>query len=308
MSKLFAVLLLFSGLSASAQYAKIREPQDPKEIKLFQSLGVLGQLEKIDDHGKLMTVRARAFDSSGRVIGDLTATSRKYYQYNRLGKVTAYRDTTILKDNSVKKEDFLFAYKEDFPVILEEAIFPYGSSKFTYDGKNNFVFESGRYNDTLWTSYYYYTPEYQPRLVYHYANNKLFHTEKSEYGPGGVLFHQISVDHYEDGSDSADIVYQYNSKQQLIKKAVFRYSKVITNDDNGKPSVQADQFISETIDYKYNDKGQLASEEYNHSINKFAHQFITYEYDKKGLKVKAKVQGLGEPTVYVYEYGFFGQN
>src|SRR5688572_24426656 len=79
MRNLLAAALLLLVTGAQAQYSKIRSPQDAAEIKLFKSLGVLGQLERVESEGKRHTVRARAFDSSGRVIADLQPTSSKYY-------------------------------------------------------------------------------------------------------------------------------------------------------------------------------------------------------------------------------------
>jgi hypothetical protein len=306
MKKLLAAILLLSGFTVQAQYAKIRFPQDPAEIKLFKSLGVLGQLERVEKEGKRMTVRARAFDSSGRLIGDLQPASSKYWVYNQHGQVIAFRDTTTQEDNTRKGEEYTFIYRDDFPPIIQQAVFPYGSADFKYDGKNNYLVEVGKYTDTTWTSYYYYDDQFRTKIIYHYANNKLVHTEKMKYSDDNLLYTEMSVDHYDDGSDSASIVYQYNDKKQLVKKAVFHYSKVTTNDDNGRPTLQASQFVSETIDYTYNDKGQLIAEEYNHSMNKFAHQYRTYTYDDRGLKIKATVrEGSAEPVTYIYEYGFF---
>lgn len=306
MRKLLAVILLLTATDTIAQYATIRHPQELQEITLFRSLGVLGQLERIQAEGGLQTTRARAFDSSGRIVADMHAKSSKYYLYNEFGQVTAFRDTTISRDNARSGQEYIFVYRDDFPPVLSSAVFPRGTAQFTYDAKNNMLVESGSYNDTAWTSYYYYDDQFRPRIIYHYSNNKLTHTDKREYGPGSILFTEMAVDHFADGSDSVSIVYQYNENKQLMKKVAFHYSKVLRTDDNGKNPVLAEQYYSETIDYKYNDKGQLVSEDYNHSLNKFAHKFITYTYDDRGLKSSTTItEGSAKPVTYVYEYGFF---
>lgn len=290
-----------------AQFDDIRFPLTPEEISLYKKNKVMGEMQKFVDKGVPKSYRARALDTSGKLLASLSYASSQYYRYDDKGRVVAHLDSVRNMDGTFTVKQYDFTYDEKTGK-LTQANTPAGIVNYNFDAKRNILTQAHRQNDTMLLSKYYF--DAMNRLVviegFDYTNRLVSKVERN-FASNGLLHMEEIVASDPSGSDSTMIFYVYNPDRTLQQKQVFNFIKTfVSKDGSSTPTHSAEQNSAGTYMYTYDKNRNKLSEEYKHSMDKFSNFYSTWQYNEKGLPVKRTYKlGINEPQTILYEYGFY---
>ncbi|MGZ5303824.1 MAG: hypothetical protein ACXWDO_06920 [Bacteroidia bacterium] len=272
--KYIYALVLFFALALPdvlhAQFDNIRYPLMQEEIAVYKKNKVLGEIQKFVDKGVAKNYRARALDTGGRLLANITYDRAQYYLYDNAGRVIAHMDSVRNTDGTFTVQEYTFGYDEQSGKLIQ-AITPEGTINFTFDRNKNILTQAHFANDTLLFTKYHFDAANRWVLIEGFGHlNKLVNRVERVFSSGGTLFREEIVAIYPAGTDSTIITYLYDAKKKLQKKQIFNYSKFYVNMEGAA--------------------------EPTHSAERFSVGTFTYTYDKKGPS---------QPETIIYEYGYF---
>ncbi len=291
----------------NAQYEDIRNPLTPEEIALYKKNKVMAELQKIVDNGTPKNYKARAIDTSGRLLASITFDRKQYYMYDEAGRLIAHLDSVRSTDGKFTVKEYSFSY-DDNSGKLNRAITPEGTVNFNFDTRKNILTQAHFAGDTMKLSRYYYDALNRVVLIEGLdQQNKIINKVERAFSSNGTLHREEIVGRYSAGLDSTVIMYVYNANRQLQQKLVYSFRKFyVSMSGSVEPTHSAEQFSLGTLKYTYDKKGNKIAEEYTNSIDKLSNYYNTWQYNDKGLLTKrTQKQGIFEPQVVVYDYGFF---
>jgi len=303
---LFIILIVLSiSLRTHGQYEEIRFPQKADEIALFKKNKIMGETQIGIDSGKRVPYLSRAFDTEGRLVIAQDYNHIRYYKYDEKGNVIDFLDSARISGNSYNVTEYKFTYDENG--MLKSLVAPDFKSNFVYNPTKRLLTETLVKNDTTRKNRYYYDAagKMKESIFYSPQNYRIAHTIHN-YSSTGRINNEVYVQMTSTSKDSTLQIYEYNSKNQLEKKQLFRFIEFKYSDNgSGSPNRSASHYGVATYDYELDSEGRPLGEEYSVKDDKLNYSYSTWAYDKNGLVTKdTYLYAHGEPktTQHIYYY------
>ena len=297
--------MLIATLNVQAQYETIRFPQKAEEIALYKKNKIMGETQIGIDSSKKIPYLSRAFDSEGRIVISQDYNHIKYYKYDEKGNVIDFLDSARTSGTNYTVTEYKFTYDENG--MLKNLVAPDFKSQFAYNAAKKILTETLVKNDTTRKNRYYYDTNGRMKesIFYSPQNYRIAHTIHN-YSSTGRINNECYVQMTSTSKDSTLQIYEYNDKNQLEKKELFRFIEFkYSSNGTGSPNRSASHYGSATYTYELDSAGRPLGEEYSVKDDKLNYSYSTWAYDKNGLITKdTYLYAHGEPktTEHVYYY------